>query len=96
MTGANRHDVSQLKAVLGNRVVKPAVTGKAERLCADAGYAGKAPCEVMIQAGYEPHVRSHGEERQEKSKNSGYRARRWVVDLSLDKIMLQDVLSKKL
>lgn len=54
--------------------------GQKENLCADAGYAGDAPKQVMIEAGYEPHVRPRGEERKEKISNPLFQARRWVVE----------------
>ena len=79
VTGANRHDVSQLKAVLENKIVKPGMESEREKLCADAGYAGEAPRNTMITAGYEPHVRPRGEERWEKETNPLFKARRWVV-----------------
>lgn len=51
-----------------------------ENLCADAGYAGEAPCKAMVEAGYEPHVRPRGEEQREKLENPSFKARRWVVE----------------
>jgi transposase len=51
-----------------------------ENLCADAGYAGDEPRKIMRKAGYKPHVRPRGEEKQEKVKNSLFKARRWVVE----------------
>lgn len=51
-----------------------------EKLCADAGYAGESPREIMIAAGYEPHVRPRGEEKREKVENPLFKARRWVVE----------------
>lgn len=80
VTGANRHDVTQLAAVLDGRVVRPARRVR-EHLCADAGYAGAAARRVMVERGYVPHVRSRGEER--KAGKRGGKARRWVVEVSL-------------
>lgn len=79
VTGANRHDVTQLAAVLDGRVVRPARRVR-EHLCADAGYAGAAARRVMVERGYVPHVRSRGEER--KAGKRGGKARRWVVEVS--------------
>ena len=70
VTGANRHDVSQLQAVLANKIVEPIMGSKYENLCADAGYAGEALRKVILAAGYEPHVRSRGEEQREKVGNA--------------------------
>jgi len=41
VTGANRHDASQLKAVLENKIAEPIMEAEPENLCADAGYAGE-------------------------------------------------------
>jgi transposase len=81
VTGANRHDVSQLGAVLGQRIASPAPVGVEENLCADAGYVGKAPEKTMREAGYTPHVRPRGEERKMKKLDAGFRPRRWVVEV---------------
>lgn len=80
VTGANRHDVSQLEAVLANKIIEPIMQSERERLCADAGYAGKSPRKAMLAAGYEPHVRSRGEEKREKENDPLFKARRWVVE----------------
>ena len=80
VTGANRHDVSQLEAVLAGRIVAPIMENEEEHLCADAGYTGDEPKEKMIAAGYRPHVRPRGEEKAEKVKTPGFKARRWVVE----------------
>lgn len=80
VTGANRHDASQLEAVLANKIVEPVMQSERECLCADAGYAGEAPRKKMLAAGYEPHVRPRGEEKQEKEVNPLFKARRWVVE----------------
>lgn len=79
VTGANRHDVTQLAAVLDGRVVRPDGRGR-EHLCADAGYAGANALRVIAERGYVPHVRSRGEER--KARKRGGKARRWVVEAS--------------
>jgi len=83
VTGANRHDVSQLEAVLRGRIVNPAQEHEKveEHLCADAGYAGAEPRKKRIAAGYIPHVRPRGEEQHAKALNPDYKARRWVVEV---------------
>lgn len=82
VTGANRHDVSQLVKVLQGKIVEPIMEAELENLCADAGYSSKAPREAMVAAGYQPHVRPRGEEKKEKRKNPLFKARRWVVEVS--------------
>ena len=81
VTGANRHDVSQLKAVLEQKIASPILVDMQENLSADAGYVGAGPEAEMRSAGYHPHVRPRGEERREKRRNPAYRARRWVVEV---------------
>jgi len=82
LTGANRHDVTQVEQVLDSIVVaRPEPTPESsQHLCADKAYDSNDAREAMIQRGYTPHVRSRGEERLEKCSYPGYRARRWVVE----------------
>ena len=80
MTGANRHDASQLAAVLENKIAEPVMEAQPENLCADAGYAGEALAKTMREAGYVPHVRPRGEEKLEIARNPQFKARRWVVE----------------
>ena len=79
VTGANRHDVTQVEAVLSSRVRKPRGRKK-QNLCADAGYDSKKARSVMQKFGYLPHVRSRGKEREEMSE--GKRPRRWIVEVA--------------
>ena len=84
VTGANRHDVSQLIEVLEGRIVrKPKSNKTTENLCADAGYTGEKALEDIKAAGYEPHVRPRGEEIAEIAKNPNFKPRRWIVEVSL-------------
>ena len=81
VTGANRHDVSQLEAVLGNCITLPPEDTE-KNLCADKGYAGE-PANVIIELhGYIPHVKERGEEIRAKKNIPGYRPHRWVVELT--------------
>ena len=81
VTGANRHDVTQLAAVLDGRVVSPP-EGTIQNLCADKGYTGKPAKEIMEKRGYVPHVKQRGEEIEAKKNVPGYKARRWVVEVA--------------
>ena len=79
VTGANRHDVTQVEAVLDNLVLR--VPKKVVRnLCADAGYTGEDARKAMVSRGFIPHVRPRGEEK--KKIKAGYKARRWVVEVA--------------
>ena len=84
VTGANRHDVTQLENVLDGIVIqRPEVTEDSpQNLCADKGYHGQPALDVICERGYQPHVVPRGEERESKKHVSGYKARRWVVEAS--------------
>ena len=64
VTGANRHDVTQLEIVLDTIVIeRPEPTpDKPHHLCADKAYDGKDAMQIIVQRGYIPHVRRRGEE----------------------------------
>ena len=79
LTGANRHDVTQVEAVLKSRVRKPRGKTK-QNLCADAGYQGKESEKTMKKYRYTPHIRPRGEEK--KAIKEGYKARRWIVEVA--------------
>jgi len=80
VTGANRHDVSQLAATLDALIVaRPAVVPYArQHLCADAGFVGVAAEQQILDRHYTPHVRPRGQERKQRAQ--GKRPRRWVVE----------------
>jgi len=82
VTGANRHDVTQLEIVLDGLIVaRPeACPQHPQGLCADKGYDYLSARQAITDRHYTPHVRSRGEERAERAANPGYRARRWVVE----------------
>ncbi len=84
VTGANRHDVTQLEAVLDALVIdRPKVTEKKpQHLCVDNAYTGEPARQAMLNRNYTPHVRSRGEEARAKKEVPGFRARRWVVEAS--------------
>ena len=81
VTGANRHDVSQLEAVLDSIVIeRPDIFEEPQHLCLDKGYTGEAALEIVVVRGFIPHSKSRGEEKKEQNKNPEYKARRWVVE----------------
>jgi transposase len=84
VTGANRHDVSQLAAVLDAIVVQRPAPAKrrSKHLCADAGYTGTAALCVIEAHGYIPHIKGRGQEAADKRRNPTKRARRWVVEVA--------------
>jgi transposase len=80
VTGANRHDVTQLAAVLDGIVIDRPETD--QHLCADKGYAGEPAQQIIKDRHYVPHVKQRGEEIQEKKSNPNFKARRWVVEVT--------------
>jgi putative transposase len=82
VTGANRHDLSQLEPTLDAVVAaRPAVKARArQHLCADAGFVGAVAKQDMLDRDYTPHVRRRGQERKQRAQ--GKRARRWVVEVA--------------
>ena len=84
VTGANRHDVSQLEAVLDGIIVKrpdPPLR-RSKHLCADAGYTGAPALDTIEKRGYIPHVKGRGQEAKEKRRHPSKRARRWIVEVA--------------
>ena len=84
VTGANRHDVSQLGAVLEKIMVKRKlpIRRRSKHLCADAGYAGEPALLLIEQHGYIPHVKGRGQEKQDLERDPNKKARRWVVEVA--------------
>jgi putative transposase len=80
--GANRHDVKLLCATLDGIVIaRPEPTKEqSQHLCLDAGYAGAPARQEVETRHYLPHIRSRGQEKEDKALVPGYRARRWVVE----------------
>jgi putative transposase len=80
VTGANRHDVSQLELVLDEIVIERPNTE--QNLCADKGYAGKPAQKAIKDRNYIPQVKQRGEEIQEKKDDPQFRCRRWIVEVT--------------
>jgi transposase len=74
VTGANRHDVSQLARILG-AIVLAKQDQDVSCLYADKGYDGE-PAQLEISAhGYVPRV-----SRKKRSRGRPWKNRRWVVE----------------
>jgi transposase len=80
--GANRHDVKLLEPTLQAIMVpRPQATDEQPQgMCLDAAYDSETARQTLRQWGYTAHIRSRGQERDDKQKVPGYRARRWVVE----------------
>jgi transposase len=83
VTGANRHDVSQLDAVLSSIMVKREVppVRRSRHLCLDAGYGGEPALRIIESYGYIAHVVSRTQENKAKQRHPGKKARRWIVEV---------------
>ena len=81
VTGANRHDVTQLEPVLRDTIIERPPNVR-QHLCADKAYGGKPAQEAIVARGYIPHIKTRGEEIQKKKDTPGWKARRWVVEVS--------------
>jgi transposase len=83
ITGANRHDVSQLEALLNAIIIeRPDIFEHPQHLCLDKGFAGEPALEIVVLRGFIPHIKSRGQEQHDKKVVQGYKARRWVVEVS--------------
>ena len=84
VTGANRHDVSQLKAVLdGMMVDRPnPPQRRSKHLCTDADYTGAPALKRIEEHGYISHVKGRGQEANELKSDPTKKARRWVVEVA--------------
>lgn len=80
VTGAQRHDKTQVRNVLERIIVeRPQPTQrKPQHLAADRGYDYPDVRELLAAYGYTAHIKSRGEEIKAKENIPGYRARRWV------------------
>jgi transposase len=74
--GANRHDIKLLEETLQSIVT---AHPEGANICLDAGYVGAQ--KIVEGMGYKAHIRSRGEEKEEKEKNPQFKARRWVVEV---------------
>jgi transposase len=81
VTGANRHDVSQLETLLDSfQVERPDIFETPQHLCLDKGNSGEPALETVVLRGFIAHIKSRGQEKKEKQSHPGSRARRWVVE----------------
>jgi transposase len=84
VSGAQRHDVTQLAPVLEAIEVKRAAppVRRSKHLCADAGYSGAPALETIESHDYIAHVRGRGAEKEDKRRAPNKKARRWVVEVT--------------
>ena len=83
VTGANRHDVSQLETLLDFIIIeRPNIFQHPQHLCLDKGYDGEPALEIIVLRGFIPHVKSRRQEKVEKTENPDFKARRWIVEVT--------------
>jgi putative transposase len=76
--GANVHDTKLFEETLNAMILdKPHGT---HHLLGDKGYDSDLNRHISFAYGYEPHIRSRGEEIKRKKKDPRKRNRRWVVE----------------
>lgn len=84
VTGANRHDATQLQEVLARQKNKypPPVCRRSKHLCADAAYRGEPARRAIARECYIPHVHDRGWERRQRRRHPEQRAHRWIVEVA--------------
>lgn len=80
--GANRHDVSQLEALLDAMIAPGLRPTWEQHLLADKGYLGVKANEAMCDRGYVPHVPVSDAERTVVLNDEDHRPRRWIVEVA--------------
>jgi putative transposase len=80
VTGANRHDLTQVQAVLESMPFHREIDEEyPQHFCADKGYDFDSIRFVIDSYGYKDHIKSRADERV-AAPIPGYRARRWVCE----------------
>jgi transposase len=82
VSGANTPDMRLVDETLESMPLeRPQPTCKEpQNMCADKGYDYPSVRQTFNEWGYTIHIKSRGEEEQERRSFPGYRARRWVVE----------------
>jgi transposase len=82
MEGANRHDVKMTRETIESSPVKrPQPTPDTPQgMCLDKGDDDEAVRALLAEVGCTAHLRGRGEEAKALKQETGFRARRWVVE----------------
>jgi putative transposase len=80
--GANRHDMKLVRPTIEGLVVeRPKPTAEQPQgICLDKGYDYEEVCDILREFGFTAHIRARGEEAQTIKRETGFKARRWVVE----------------
>ena len=81
-SGANTHDKRLVEETLESIPIdRPEPTrNEPQHMCMDKGYDYVDIRALMEEWGFTAHIKSRGQEEQERKEIPGYRARRWVVE----------------
>ena len=82
--GANVHDTKLLARTIDAIVIeRPDPERVVQNLCLDKGYDNPTGHGATADAGYQPHIRRIGEEKQDGWGQKTHPARRWVVERTI-------------
>jgi putative transposase len=80
---ANEPDMVLVADTLASLMLpRPEAPDEPENLCGDKGYDSPLCWAQVRSFGYEPHIRSRGEEARERQQHPAYKPRRWVVEVT--------------
>jgi hypothetical protein len=83
VTGANRHDVSQLRRLFDSFVIdRPDISGRPRNLCLGKGYSGEPSLETAVLRGFIPRIAIWKREREAKARDPHHKARRRAAGVS--------------
>jgi putative transposase len=84
IAGANHNDMKLVRTTIESMVIKRPETSETEKqnMCLDKGYDYDEVREILAEFGFSAHIRARGEEAQLLKRETGFRARRWVVERS--------------
>ena len=79
--GANTHDMRLVEETLNSIPIdRPDPDQVEQNMCMDKGYDYEDVRQTIEDYGYTAHIKTRGEEEQERQSIPNYRARRWVVE----------------
>jgi putative transposase len=80
--GANRNDFKMTRETIESIPVKrPQPTPDTPQgMCLDKGYDYEEVRALLVEFGFTAHIRARGEEAKALKQDTGFRARRWVVE----------------
>ena len=82
VAGANRHDFKLTRETIERIAIeRPDPTADTPQgMCLDKGYDYDAVWDLLTEFGFTAHIHARGEEAQALKQETGFKARRWVVE----------------